>query len=566
MDLNQRPFGYEPNELPGCSTPRYKILNYTNTYIYYCQEAKNTVCYNILMVKKILANKTLIAVIATLLFVLVNIPFVMHHEHWNDEAISWAISRDLTPTNVYDLNSSEPQPFLWQLILAPFSKLDFSIDVVSFISLAVVALAVFLFVRFAKINLFTKIAFLSSIAFFYFLPSIAKNYSLVPLAIALVCIAYKNRHENPLKYGLSIAFLAQTHFLMYGLVLVLSVGFMVEELLNKKDRKNISRFLVPVLASIALVVPIIINAFNNNVVLNGKLHDGIDPKNLPSLASTFLTTLFGNDSYIIGALCFVGLVIFTIALYARSVKAATYFVISELFWTFILGFVYTEYNVFGPRVAMFLLIALAAIWIAKEEDEKENKLAKIFGKSEIVKILKNKRIKNGYVIIATIIALATTPRGIIMAVGDYNNKFTNDVELAEILDTVEDGSLIIEADYVSVINAAVHESIKTNKNLVYFNYNLNKTKEAKDFLVYDNDSVERFNIQHYITNEELSSLLEAATNAYEHVYYLTIPPSCSTPTSANQVVLSEYEPIKTFTRVQYIGTKIGTSVRLIKIK
>ena len=25
LDLNQRPFGYEPNELPGCSTPRYNI-------------------------------------------------------------------------------------------------------------------------------------------------------------------------------------------------------------------------------------------------------------------------------------------------------------------------------------------------------------------------------------------------------------------------------------------------------------------------------------------------------------------------------------------------------------
>ena len=23
LDLNQRPFGYEPNELPGCSTPRH---------------------------------------------------------------------------------------------------------------------------------------------------------------------------------------------------------------------------------------------------------------------------------------------------------------------------------------------------------------------------------------------------------------------------------------------------------------------------------------------------------------------------------------------------------------
>ena len=26
MDLNQRPSGYEPDELPSCSTPRYKLM------------------------------------------------------------------------------------------------------------------------------------------------------------------------------------------------------------------------------------------------------------------------------------------------------------------------------------------------------------------------------------------------------------------------------------------------------------------------------------------------------------------------------------------------------------
>ena len=27
LDLNQRPLGYEPNELPGCSTPQYQCSN-----------------------------------------------------------------------------------------------------------------------------------------------------------------------------------------------------------------------------------------------------------------------------------------------------------------------------------------------------------------------------------------------------------------------------------------------------------------------------------------------------------------------------------------------------------
>ena len=30
LDLNQRPLGYEPNELPDCSTPRYDLLQINN--------------------------------------------------------------------------------------------------------------------------------------------------------------------------------------------------------------------------------------------------------------------------------------------------------------------------------------------------------------------------------------------------------------------------------------------------------------------------------------------------------------------------------------------------------
>jgi hypothetical protein len=30
LDLNQRPLGYEPNELPGCSTPQLQFTNCTH--------------------------------------------------------------------------------------------------------------------------------------------------------------------------------------------------------------------------------------------------------------------------------------------------------------------------------------------------------------------------------------------------------------------------------------------------------------------------------------------------------------------------------------------------------
>ena len=34
LDLNQRPLGYEPSELPNCSTPRYQVSSYNGLHIF----------------------------------------------------------------------------------------------------------------------------------------------------------------------------------------------------------------------------------------------------------------------------------------------------------------------------------------------------------------------------------------------------------------------------------------------------------------------------------------------------------------------------------------------------
>ena len=48
LDLNQRPSGYEPDELPDCSIPRYSILKLSKTYRqlhYVTVNIKNQVWY-----------------------------------------------------------------------------------------------------------------------------------------------------------------------------------------------------------------------------------------------------------------------------------------------------------------------------------------------------------------------------------------------------------------------------------------------------------------------------------------------------------------------------------------
>ena len=41
QDLNLRPSGYEPDELPDCSTPRYYLINYTHILIKYANNVEN---------------------------------------------------------------------------------------------------------------------------------------------------------------------------------------------------------------------------------------------------------------------------------------------------------------------------------------------------------------------------------------------------------------------------------------------------------------------------------------------------------------------------------------------
>ena len=98
-------------------------------------------------IKKWMDNhKTIVALFVTAAFVLVHIPLILSHEYSNDEGVVWELSKDINLTNIYEVNSVEPHPLLWEIILAPFSQSGLPIITMDYISLVVVALAVFLFV------------------------------------------------------------------------------------------------------------------------------------------------------------------------------------------------------------------------------------------------------------------------------------------------------------------------------------------------------------------------------------------------------------------------------------
>ena len=492
-------------------------------------------------------HKTAFALIITILFVAVHIPLVITHENWNDEAVSWALSREINITNIYEINNAEPHPLLWQLILAPFSKLGLPFDTISYISLAFVALAVFLFIRFAPMNGLFKFAFLISAGFFYFLPVISRDYSLVPLAIALVCIAYKSRHEKPFLYGLAVAFLTQTHFLMYGFAAALGVGFVTEELVKKeklsKRFKRVVLFALPIIISIASVIPIVINSFNNQAMLSGKVYEGVSEEYMEPFWPNFVAGFFGADSDTLRAILIIITAIFAVGLLSKNIKIFLYFACGVGLWVYEMACLYKGFVVIAPKVSLIVLMVLAASWLVYlESSEKENIIAKIFSHSEIIKIAKKNGIKNIYVVFASIIAISTTIHVYRSSRDDIEYLFTDAKEVAESINKLEEGSLIIQSDVSSSLNAAIHEYI--NKDFVYYNYLTNSVQEPEDYLKYNNDMVESYeNVG--ITNEELMSLLTYATQTYDHVYYLARKPSCSSYSSDNIDILNKLELVET---------------------
>lgn len=489
-------------------------------------------------------HKTAFALIVTAVFVLANIPLVITHENWNDEAVSWALSREINLSNVYEINNAEPHPLLWQLILAPFSKLGLPFDTISYISLAFVALAVFLFIRFAPMNGFFKFAFLISSGFFYFLPVISRDYSLIPLAIALVCIAYKNRHEKPFLYGLAVAFLTQTHFLMYGFAAALGVGYVVEATFKKektlKYLKKLAIFSLPIVISLASVIPIVVNSFKNQAIISGVAYESSDPEMLEQFVPRALEGFFGTSADFIYVVAIALAIIFSLGLLAKSIKAFIYFAVGEGFWAYVMGNIYKGYDVIEPKTTLIVLIVLAACWIASlEETEKENIISRLMNFSEIIKLIKKKKIC-AFPIIATIIALSTVPHTMAFATKDFNQPFSNAKEVSGILNEFEDGALIIQSDPTAVVETAVREYV--NKNFVYYNLMNNKVEEIDDYLKYDNNTLNTYKSYDYITSEDLNSLLSFATSVYDHVYYISQRPNCSGAYSnANEDILDELE-------------------------
>ncbi len=500
-------------------------------------------------------HKTLFALIVTLIFVASQIPFLINHEVWNDEATSWQLSKEIDLGNFYEINSAEPHPPLWQLVLAPFSKLGFPIITLNIISLVFVAAAVFLVTRFASMSFFTKFIFFVSAAFFYFLPIISRDYSMIPLALALICIVYKDRHEKPFLYGLALTFLSQTHFLMYGLLAALALMYILE-LIFKKDKhvfKRLILFIIPLLISVATVVPLITNSMNNQAILTEKTFENTPTERRDPFYPNVVLNFFGTQNETLDYLFVILLVFVGISFFIKNQKTFFFLVCGVGFWFYVMGCVYKNYEILSPKVAIIPLMIFAIVWLNCLE-KKESKVESFVTRhSELIKVLHSKVTKDWYIVFATIFALSTFINTFTFAIDDYHRPFSNAKEVASFInEKMEPGSVAIEADPGSIFGSAVKAYIKNDVTI--YNYVLGREEKAIDVLKYDNETVSKYHEKYNdgIKNEDLEKLLADMSTKYEHVYLFIVPPSCNSNYSDLLKVLNKYELLEVFNEKVYM--------------
>ena len=157
-----------------------------------------------------------------------------YHELWRDETQVWCIVRDLNFFEIFQVTRIEGHPMFWYLLILPFAKLGFPMEIIQVISVGFVFASLAFLLYKSPFNILQKVLISFSAGMVYFLPVISRNYALIPIFLFLLAHFYNQRKEKPYIYALLLFLLSQTHILMFGFCGILFFLFSIEQIKNKK--------------------------------------------------------------------------------------------------------------------------------------------------------------------------------------------------------------------------------------------------------------------------------------------------------------------------------------------
>lgn len=314
-----------------------------------------------------------------ILWLIVTVFTMFHHEIWRDEAQAWCIVRDLNFIDIFSSVRTEGHPFLWYLILHPFAKLGFPVEIMQVISLFFVFISIMFLLFKSPFNKFEKSIICFSAGMLYYLPVVARNYSMIPISLFLLAYFYPNRNKYPFLYILLIILLSQTHIYMMGLCFILSGLFIFESIKNKIGT-NVKP-LVIISVYFLFMFLMFINTPGENYALVPGVNNIMPFKDLTILISTvfvfplmnLLVPLQKYSDFISLVLLIPFLLIITYCFFKSDKKLFLIFSFSIGFMLFVFTKVYFNGILYQKSFLIFLVI-IFCYWLYKQENKQVSKL------------------------------------------------------------------------------------------------------------------------------------------------------------------------------------------------
>ena len=187
-----------------------------------------------------------------LLYSVINIILLLHHEPWGDEAQAWLLARDLDVTSLFKQVAYEGTPALWHMLLVPFAKTGMPYISEFILNLAIAIAAVSIFIWYAPFSKVTKTLFVFSYYMVYEYAIIARSYSLSVLLLFSIAAFYHNRFKRPLLYSLMVFLLFNTNVHSFFIASSLTLLF-TWELYRESVQGNMAKTAVLVMFTGGLV-------------------------------------------------------------------------------------------------------------------------------------------------------------------------------------------------------------------------------------------------------------------------------------------------------------------------
>ena len=305
-----------------------------------------------------------------IIYLLITIAALCFHEIWRDEAQAWCLVRDLGFIDLLNAVKIEGHPILWYLVLFPFAKIHLNVETMQIVSLLFVFISVIFLLFKSSFNNFQKILIVFSSGMLYYLPVVARNYSLIPLFLFLNAYFYSKREEKPYQYLFSLLILSHTHLYMLGFCIINFLLY-VFEIRKKLNIKNIVPIII-LLLNFLFIRYLFLNSIRDNYALLEGIKSSLSLKDtLFVIAQVYLYNIISYLPILRNSFRILSVALFypslCLILYSFFKTDKKIFIICFLSLAYIIGvFTLVYFNgILYQKIFLIILILIWGLWCSK---------------------------------------------------------------------------------------------------------------------------------------------------------------------------------------------------------